>query len=884
MIYVDRNRYDKPRYFYSKDYEEKLKELNDFYKSSKSKRAQQRFNKYALPSYLKSNLSELFNGKCAYCETKIQLDSNYNKSYSYLDHFRPRNNAKGFHVRETDLEHYWWLMYEWENLYFCCLECNKYKSSWFPVDGKRAKPETPHKYILSKEQNLILDPCHNRIEDHLGFKISGVLVPKDKIGETTIEVLHLNRPNLVENRAVSLRTESKNWDKVSSTFWESSKLKNEGVISQWILLFNGRSKVEHAGIRQLFLIERFNQHPEIFDAFNRIRSKNDSSKTTIPFVELSAEKSNESLPEDEGSSIQLLSDEISSIQSMVSEPLKPINEFKNIENITNEIEQLKRVQDITSNIKQIQPLKQIDSLTNQIKSIENTINNTNEIESLGTIKHITNNIKKLKVIQDFSVPYKPIARIQKLTRQMDIIKSKQGKRESNKKNSPLVTFDVNTNVLSRKKTKVRIRELLKNIYISKIELKNYKCFDSITIDLTKEMKGENEPWLVFLGENGVGKSSLIKAVAFALMGQVYLDSLGLDVNKILKYRKRKGYIRVHGTKKGEVYEVTFAKNDTLKSNIKKPPCFLLGYGSTRLLPKGNVLKPEENTSYVKARNLFDYSVALCDAKNWLLEIPKSLFDEVAKSLKDILLLDNKDLIKRERRNKRLYIYFTDQKSRIDVEELSDGYRSIFAITVDIIKTLSKDVKAFDASEAIVLIDEIGTHLHPRWKMAVVERLRRTFPKIQFIATTHEPLCLRGLSKNEVIVLKKSNEGDILSINDLPDPSEFRVDQLLTSEYFGLSSTLDAETEQNFSEYYHLLAIESAHRTKEEQDRVIELEKLLPYKKHLGEDIRDELVYYVIDELLAKQIKQNGFKSANDNIKQQALDRVQEMWQFIDGVE
>ena len=163
-------------------------------------------------------------------------------------------------------------------------------------------------------------------------------------------------------------------------------------------------------------------------------------------------------------------------------------------------------------------------------------------------------------------------------------------------------------------------------------------------------------------------------------------------------------------------------------------------------------------------------------------------------------------------------------------------------------------------------------------MEVVSRLRKTFPKIQFIVTTHEPLCLRGLEKNEVLVLKRNEEGKIITINDLPNPSDFRVDQLLTSEYFGLNSTLDFETEALFKEYYNLLAKEN--RTDEEQNRVSELNQLLPNKKHIGDDIRDELVYYVIDELLAKQVKKEGFKIIDDSIKQEALDRVKNIWEFM----
>jgi predicted ATP-binding protein involved in virulence len=195
-----------------------------------------------------------------------------------------------------------------------------------------------------------------------------------------------------------------------------------------------------------------------------------------------------------------------------------------------------------------------------------------------------------------------------------------------------------------------------------------------------------------------------------------------------------------------------------------------------------------------------------------------------------------------------------------------------------IKTLSKDNLAFETAEGMILIDEIGTHLHPRWKMEVVNRLRKTFPKLQFIATTHEPLCLRGLGENEVIVLKKDNDDEIIAVSDLPNPNEYRVDQLLTSEYFGLNSVMDFETEDLFNEYYALISKDKLNS--EEQKRVEELSEIIPKKKHLGDDIRDELVYYVIDQLLAKQVSDKGYKIVDDDIKQDAIEKVKRLWEHI----
>ncbi len=96
------------------------------------------------------------------------------------------------------------------------------------------------------------------------------------------------------------------------------------------------------------------------------------------------------------------------------------------------------------------------------------------------------------------------------------------------------------------------------------------------------------------------------------------------------------------------------------------------------------------------------------------------------------------------------------------------------------------------AEAIVLLDEIEVHLHPRWKMTIVERLRRCFPRLSFITTTHDPLCLRGLHKNEIMVLRRAAGGAIDTLTDIPDLDGYRADQLLPSPLFDLVTTRGRE--------------------------------------------------------------------------------------------
>ena len=82
-------------------------------------------------------------------------------------------------------------------------------------------------------------------------------------------------------------------------------------------------------------------------------------------------------------------------------------------------------------------------------------------------------------------------------------------------------------------------------------------------------------------------------------------------------------------------------------------------------------------------------------------------------------------------------------------ELSDGYHVFIALVADIARRAVM-LNEFDGAEApkrvegVVLIDEIGLHLHPRWQRTALPSLRDAFPRLQFIITTHSPQVLSSV--------------------------------------------------------------------------------------------------------------------------------------------
>lgn len=183
------------------------------------------------------------------------------------------------------------------------------------------------------------------------------------------------------------------------------------------------------------------------------------------------------------------------------------------------------------------------------------------------------------------------------------------------------------------------------------------------------------------------------------------------------------------------------------------------------------------------------------------------------------------------------IYIRQGEQRVAMKDLSVGYKSVIAMVCDIIREMLYHYDNLEFASAVVFIDEVETHLHPRWKMQIMTLLRRAFPKIQFIATTHDPLCLRGMYDGEVFVLQRSAEDQVERVTDLPSIRGMRAEQILTSEFFGLGST-DPETDARLLRYNRLAArIESL--SDEEHAEMRRLQAALDDGMVLGSTLREQ---------------------------------------------
>ncbi|MEG1040174.1 MAG: AAA family ATPase [Pseudomonas sp.] len=146
----------------------------------------------------------------------------------------------------------------------------------------------------------------------------------------------------------------------------------------------------------------------------------------------------------------------------------------------------------------------------------------------------------------------------------------------------------------------------------------------------------------------------------------------------------------------------------------------------------------------------------------------------------------------------------DLHGTLDVDQLSDGIRSVLAMIGDIAYRCIKlnphlGGDAARQTRGVVLIDEVDMHLHPRWQQIILTQLREVFPQIQFVITTHSPQvltsvpseCIRILKDNKVYSAPPGTEGSepermlrqVLGLDEVRPPASLATQEL--KEYLAL---------------------------------------------------------------------------------------------------
>lgn len=108
------------------------------------------------------------------------------------------------------------------------------------------------------------------------------------------------------------------------------------------------------------------------------------------------------------------------------------------------------------------------------------------------------------------------------------------------------------------------------------------------------------------------------------------------------------------------------------------------------------------------------------------------------------------------RSQPLQLLARKEGQEIDLVQMSDGERALFAMVIDLCRRLvlaNPELPDPLQGSGVVLIDEIELHLHPTWQREILDKLRCTFSGIQFVVTTHSPFVIQSVrSGGELILL------------------------------------------------------------------------------------------------------------------------------------
>jgi hypothetical protein len=225
---------------------------------------------------------------------------------------------------------------------------------------------------------------------------------------------------------------------------------------------------------------------------------------------------------------------------------------------------------------------------------------------------------------------------------------------------------------------------------------------------------------------------------------------------------------------------------------------IYAYGASRRLGFTSL---SENSDDDRAGSLFTDQFELRNAEEWLLRLdysaskPSAIQEQQKKRLDQVgsLLIDILPDVEEirftipEAANPTPRAEFKTPYGWVPLSGLGYGYQSLIAWVLDLASRMVEchpDSPNPLAEPAVVLVDEIDLHLHPTWQRTLIGFLTERFPNTQFIATAHSPLVVQAAEGANLAVLRR--EGDHVVIdNDVESIRGWRVDQILTSDLFGL---------------------------------------------------------------------------------------------------
>lgn len=362
-------------------------------------------------------------------------------------------------------------------------------------------------------------------------------------------------------------------------------------------------------------------------------------------------------------------------------------------------------------------------------------------------------------------------------------------------------------------------------YFMDLALENVKCFKGKQVLDLSDGNGKPARWTIILGENGTGKTTVLRALSSFNLGSKPLDKdksevdfkisslifdlfvLDLPYSAISVSNIFRGNIE-KGAKENidRAWEISRENGEIqLKfAGITEAALSINAYGASRRMGTGSLSETKNPDTLA---TLFSNEATLINAEAWLLETDFAIANSKGETKK--YLQKRYELIKETLKNllpdlldfRIKEITKTQTQAAIEVQtpygwvamkELSYGYLTFIGWVVDLAARMFERYPDSDhplSEPAIVLVDEIDLHLHPKWQRQIIEFLTKTFTETQFIVTAHSPLIVQAAEGANLVLLKREDDS-VKIYNDMEREviTGWRVDQVLSSDLFGLEST------------------------------------------------------------------------------------------------
>ncbi|MBB4755181.1 AAA family ATPase [Actinoplanes lobatus] len=408
-------------------------------------------------------------------------------------------------------------------------------------------------------------------------------------------------------------------------------------------------------------------------------------------------------------------------------------------------------------------------------------------------------------------------------------------------------------------------------------LNNIKGFEQADIDLCPD--GDEYPgWAVVTGDNGAGKTAFIKAISLAILGPDQARSIVPDLRGWVTEGQESGSISVEikpnhewdktvrggnpvqGTFWAEV-EVTrngptwdLAPTDIFRNkkkgaftgpwSLSTNGWFALGYGPFRRLYGSS---PDAQRLMVipgripRFATLFKEDATLGEVEEWAKQLMYRKLEQrehERKTLDMLLTLLRDDFLRQGMTIKDVNsdgIWLLDQAGRrMSLTDMSEGYRSALAMLMDIFRHMV-DVYGPDGlleegpngvflrRPGVVIIDEVDAHLHPAWQREIGFWLKRHFPLIQFIVTTHSPLVCQAADNGRIYHLPQPGVGEpfILTEDEFNKVIAGKADEILLTPAFGLEHTRSPRAVESRRRHAQLRAKARMRRLSEGEEQEME---------------------------------------------------------------